>query len=191
MKIKEFSNRSRERTEQYVELARDIARRFGSSVLSFEEREEAALVGIARGLDSFKENSLAESSWLFLKGYYAVRDAIRIEKRNRRKTISAYKLFDAPQAIYDECESAEQERDDLVLRSSSYALNCLCRLDWRTRKIIKEIIFNGARQVDVARSLGISQSWCSRLYNRGLQTLRARLSIVEQGASAKRVSRTI
>lgn len=174
-----FSVDTNERIKQYVELAAKLAMMFNSDVLKTDARIQAALIGIAHGLESYDSSRSSELSWVYLKGYHSIEDAIRRELRSKKRTMqvsSWTRLFEvADLRFFEKTSAAENEKEEeMKRRQRSIELfnDALASLDERTADIVRRIGINRERQVNVARSLGISQSWCSRIFNRGLSDIR-------------------
>lgn len=170
-----FGDASKERLGEFIELAELIARSFNSKILSFEERRQFALIGIAHGLETYREGLASEETWLSLKARYSVQGAIRQEIKKRRKDPTAKqvqhddKLFDlSPDVDAGDYFSDADERTYL----SKMLGKALERLDQRTRDIVLSIHFQNQTQKGVSDRYGISPSWASRLYARGLKKLR-------------------
>lgn len=172
---KKTSNRNNKRLEDYLFLSFRIASKFNASILSFEERQQAALLGILRGLETYEEGRSSELHWLYSKGVYAVEDAIRREARSLRNTQHV-----EPDSLATIQHSGQTPLNKLITREEqeitetriTIILKELKRLEPRIRYIVRKIALEGEKQQTVAERMGISQSWCSRLYNAGLDKLR-------------------
>lgn len=171
---KRFSVATNKRLQQYIGLSYQLAKQRSSGVLTIQERQQAALIGIARGLESYQSDKSSELSWVYFKGQYAIEDAIRQEVRKRKRTQKTRweQMFELQSREvtsvdndYSDCNSIRTKRLEL-LRTA------IKTLDSRTAKIVKRIAFKHEKQKKVAESLNISQSWCSRLFNRGLEQIR-------------------
>ena len=169
----QFSEGLNERLEKYVPLSFNLARQFSASVIPFEELQQIALIGIARALESYEEGRSSEMSWVYFKGYHAVKDAIRNEVKRRRHSVQLNweSSFDVEARKTD-----ASKRTNFLKEMTTEHLNVLRlamrTLDARTRQIVKLVGLRGMRQTDVGRLLGISQSWTSRIYNQGLDKMR-------------------
>lgn len=178
-KSEKFSPQVNERLPQYVGLAYRLATKFPTDVLTIDERRQAALIGVAHALESFDPKRSSELSWAYLKGFRAIEDAIRYERRRKKRfqTASWSSIF----SLEARSEGSEpgngkllpDEQNDAENASIKLLRAAMKRLDLRTRQIVRLLALKGLRQKDVAQRFGISQSWCSRLYRRGLQTIRA------------------
>lgn len=179
MSIISFSERTRERLPEYMGLAYNLVANYRGSILPSDELLQVALIGIARGLETFREGGASELSWLHLKGKNAIKDALRAESRKRANVVNLkwQETFDVEQDFFYSGGSMKEElsdEDDLKIKIMKKAMR---KLDTRTRTIVRRIAEKGERQIKVAKSLGISQGWCSRLYNRGLRQLREYIEI--------------
>lgn len=175
-----FGSVSNERLGEFQDLADSIAQSFDSRVLSLDERRQAALIGIARGLDSFRDGKSSEKTWLTLKGNYAVQEAIRREMKRIRKDPTAKRLHfeeEIPAApVFDDDSDDAEKRDAKRAQNAALLSVALATLDARTRDIVVAVHFHGMKQKEVARRFGISQSWTSRLNRNGLDKMRAYLA---------------
>jgi|LSQX01.1.fsa_nt_gb RNA polymerase sigma factor (sigma-70 family) len=171
-----FSKRTNERLNDYVALSYALAGKFRDSALPNDELQQIALLGIARGLESYKEGRASETSWCYFKGYNAIRDALRTERRRRARTarLGWDETFDLTAATYDGQGVDDEDDDDPELDAQKRLLRKALRsLDPRVRTIVRRVGMNKEKQQVVADALGITQSWCSRLYARGLAQIRA------------------
>lgn len=168
-----FSDGLNDRLEKYIPLSFNLASQFRGSILSLEEIQQIALIGIARALETYVPGRSPERTWVYFKGYNAIKDALRSENRRRKHIVQLNweSSFEVEARKEDRSRRAnllkELKTDQLNALRSAMRL-----LDSRTRLVIKRVGLKGERQEDVGRSLGISQSWCSRIYNRGLNQLR-------------------
>ncbi len=174
MSITSFSERTRERLPGYMGLAYSLVANYRGSILPSDELLQVALIGIARGLETFREGGASELSWLHLKGKNAIKDALRAESRKRANVVNLkwQETFDVEQDFFYPGGSVKEELSDEEELKIKIMKKAMSKLDTRTRTIVRRIAEKGERQIKVAKSLGISQGWCSRLYNRGLRQLR-------------------
>ena len=163
-----------------LELAESVANvallRY-SNVLSFQERESAAWLGAARAVNSYDPSKGASlRTWTQIKAKYAVEDEERRERRQRRRFGKSIGLnFAIPQWEAEPEDDATIERRK---RTCELVKNALQSLDTRTREIVERVWYCGESQAEIARSFGFSQSWCSRLYRRGMSTMKEKLSAI-------------
>ena len=146
-----------------------------TSFLKLKERESAAWLGAMRAVKSYDPSKGASlKTWTQLKAKYAIEDEERRERRQRRrfgKNIGVN--WNAPQKKLDDEDDyskARRERARVLVRSA------LDALDDRSREIIERVWYCGETQAQIARSFGFSQSWCSRLYRRGMAQIKEKLS---------------
>ena len=85
--------------------------------------------------------------------------------------------FDVEQDFFYSGGSVKEELSDEEELKIKIMKKAMRKLDTRTRTIVRRIAEKGERQIKVAKSLGISQGWCSRLYIRGLRQLREYIEI--------------
>jgi len=71
----------------------------------------------------------------------------------------------------------EESPEQKLLKNESITrlLGALARLSERQRALVREYYFEGRSLEDIARELGISRSWASRLHTSALQELRGAL----------------
>ena len=139
-------------------------------ILSAEELESAAWLGVCRAAKSFLPGKGTKlSTWAAHKARFAIADAIRKETKRREREIAAGDAFflQIPARSIDSEESAEAR---LVLNDA------LRQIDDRARDIIERAWLLGQNRSEIARALGISASWCNRLYQRGMKELRSILT---------------
>ena len=165
------------RLEDYILLSYCLAARFNSSVLSFQERQQAALIGIQRGLESFKEGKSSRLHWVFMKGLFAIEEAIQQEIRIRQRFRQIDSGTEEIRVIHSRIRTPLEEliAKEEVIESErqKQALNhAIRRLEPRVRYVVQKVGLEGVSQQLVAKEMNISQSWCSRLYCAGLKKLR-------------------
>lgn len=178
----ETSVRSGRSLEDYLFLASRIAALTASPVLSFEERQQAALLGMSQALESLNESRSSALNWLFLKGFYAVKDAIRRESLNLSKlqSVDPDSLVTLPSASRSPLEELIQKEEQARIDArTELVMKSLRKLEPRVRYIVRSIALEGKRQQTVAKEMKISQSWCSRLYAAGLAKIRENVASVE------------
>lgn len=170
---KGFSDATNERLKNYIGLATSLADKFDSEVLSTKERQQAALLGIARALETHDPSKASELTWVYTKGRYAIKDAIRNEKKRRSKIPISKQTFLLDGIPLDDLGNNDSPiRSETEDRRIELLRAALKSLDPRIRKIVKQVCFEGKKQREIAAGFGISQSWCSRLYHRGLDQMR-------------------
>lgn len=170
-----FSDLSRRRLGEFVRLAETVAHSFNTRLLSFEERRQAALIGIAHGLETYQEGRASECTWLNIKARYAVQDAIRQEQKRLRKDPTAKQFQHEDELISlvpDENDGENCRNSAECARLSGLLQKALLKLDLRTRSIVVAVNLHGETQKEVAERHRISQSWASRLYKNGLKKMR-------------------
>lgn len=150
-----------------------------SSLLTIQERESAAWLGATRAVKSFDPCKGASlRTWAQLKAKYAIDDEERRERRQRKRFgRNVGIVWSAPQTSQnDELTQIQRERAKQIVE---FALGAL---DRRTREIVERVWFCGETQAEIARSFGFSQSWCSRLYRRGMAMVKEQASLaIERG----------
>lgn len=163
--------------ERYERLIRSVAARYAPILFSREELESLAWEGAMRGYYSFdEERGTKLTSWMCFKANGAIKDALRKEKKRREhETQYSKTILDA--YVYD----ADTEESDSADQKKELVANALSKLDGRTKEIIRRCFFNGETQAKISATLGISQSWCSRLYRRGMEQLKLELSRAVNG----------
>lgn len=203
MKMRTSQNRLRKRDERYVEqygsasplidfyerewlnkyipMSYKIAARFSTNVLTYEERQQVAFLGICAAMRSFNSKS-DEAYWAWRKGCYAVQEAIRTEINRQCRNPQIAETESCPDddergknPLEAQIEREENEARQKLLRKMRRAIN---KLPERLREIMIRVALKGESQVQVAQELGLSQGWVSRLYAQGLEELRIKMDVV-------------
>ena len=139
--------------------------------LTAKEREAAAWIGAMRAVRTYNPNKGASlNTWVQIKAKYAIEDEARREQRQRRRFGKAYGItYAIPQYDASPDDELAEERRARISELVRYALDSL---DKRTRDIIERVWYCGDSQEEIARAYGFSQSWCSRLYRRGMARIK-------------------
>lgn len=158
----------------------DVARRAAAfcfvAGIPFEERYQTARIGVMNGLKTYDaRRSANKEGWLYGQAFFAVKTLARKEARFRRVQTRFDELFDAPGGLTP-LETLERRETEAAREALFQRLRvALEELDPRLRSIVTRVCCYGERQEAVAASLGISQSWCSRLNARALRALKIKL----------------
>lgn len=172
----------RERLNKYIPMSFKIAARFPTNVLTYEERQQVAFVGICAAMRSFNNKS-DEAYWAWRKGCYAVQEAIRTEINRQCRNPQLAEMESCPDDGDDEfgknpleaqIEREENEARQKLIRKMRRAIN---KLPERLREIMIRVALKGESQIQVAQELGLSQGWVSRLYAQGLEELREKMGV--------------
>lgn len=168
----------REWLEKYVPMSFKIAAHFQTSVLTYEERQQVAFLGICAAMRTYNNKS-DEAYWAWRKGCHAVMEAIRTEIdrqcRNPQTESETYLADGYEKNPLDaSIEREENEAQKKLIRKMRRAIK---KLPDRLQEIMIRVALNGESQVKVAKELGLSQGWVSRLYAQGLEELRERMGV--------------
>lgn len=149
-------------------MVQSIAAHYAPDLLSQEELESLAWEGALRAFRTYdSKKGTALKSWIFTKANGAIKDALRKEQsRREHEAQGSVSFFEACLA---DRNADNSEADSYCKKIVQDALETL---DGRTREIIRRRFFDGETQAKIAASVGISQSWCSRLYKRGMEQLK-------------------
>lgn len=165
--------------QQFAAMSFKIAAKFQTPLFDFEERRQIALLGILAASQSYSgmpNNSRAY--WAWRKGCHAVATAIRNEINRQKKEPPAVEIesYAEPTASENPLDALiRQEELEKQKKQIKRLRRALKKLPERTREIVSRIALNSERQDDVARALGLSQSWVSRIYAQGIEELRGLL----------------
>ena len=157
--------------EKYAPFIKRIASRYAPNFFTQEELESLAWEGALRAARSYNRRKGATlRTWIFTKANGAIKDALQKEQiRRERETQGSLTIFETCRT---KDESIDSEADE---RRKNIVAEALATLDERTRDIITRHFYEGQTQAQTAAAIGISQSWCSRLYRRGMAQLKIEL----------------
>ena len=165
--------------QQFAAMSFKIAAKFQTPLFDFEERRQIALLGILAASQSF--NGMPNNSrayWAWRKGCHAVATAIRNEINRQKKEPPAVEIdsYAEPSASENPLDALIRQEESEKQKKQIWRLRrALKKLPERTREIVSRLALNSERQEDVARTLGLSQSWVSRIYAQGIEELRGLL----------------
>ncbi|MBQ9873729.1 MAG: sigma-70 family RNA polymerase sigma factor [Thermoguttaceae bacterium] len=153
--------------ERHVPLLRRIIKLYDfGSVLDYDEKFAAGLVGIAIALERYDPNknpSLA--CWIA----YRVKREIQSEARKNRLQLRFYsqpqdeeERFDVPEEPKP-TERELQELDDQKAEDIELVREIMRTLPQREREVLVKIYLEGKTQREVGQELGCAQSWVSRI----------------------------
>lgn len=167
-------------------MIRYAAARKKTRHLTEEERESEAWRGATCAFLSYSpERGAKLSTWLCLKAKYAIDDAERKESVHARRESCHGSEFFSRLVVHgnleqDDDNGEENEDNENKLSATEktrrIVAQALATLDERTREIIERVWYCGESQTEIARTFGFSRSWCSRLYRRGMSTMKEKLS---------------
>ena len=171
--------------EHNMRLVAHIAKKYASSGVEMEDLISIGTIGLIKGIHTFRPE---KSSQLVVYTARCIENEIRMYLRADRKNVPAYSLGDTigedkdgnPVLLMDMLRAAGSEVGDTVeLRMQTEQVRRALRevLDAREKRVIvARYGLDGDRPVPqrlLARELGISRSYVSRIEKRALQKLRA------------------
>jgi len=157
--------------QKYAPFIKRIASRYAPYFFTEEELESLAWEGALRAVGSYNRRKGATlRTWIFTKANGAIKDALQKEQiRRERETQGSLTIFETYRT---KDESSDVEADE---QRKDFVTEALATIDERTRDIITRHFYEGQTQAQIAAAIGISQSWCSRLYKRGMAQLKIEL----------------
>ena len=119
------------------------------------------------------------------KGCHAVETAIRDEARRLKQfpqtlesdSYSEPTTSDNPLTALIEREEREA-RERVREKKTKWLHSAIKKLPQNIREVVTRVALEGKSQVQVAKELNLSQGWVSRLYERGVEELRAQVGMV-------------
>lgn len=160
--------------QKYAPFIKRIASRYAPYFFTEEELESLAWEGSLRAVDSYnRRKGTTLQTWIFTKANGAIKDALQKEQVRREREIQGSLTIFETYRVKDEISDIEidEQRKDCEQRKD-FVIKALAMIDERTRDIITRHFYEGQTQAQIAAAIGISQSWCSRLYKRGMAQLK-------------------
>lgn len=156
---------------KYEGMVKTIVSRYSKSGIPKDELLSDAWMGVIRGLQTFDESKgMKISSWVFLNIKYSIQTAIMMQGRYSERIILSSDTF-----ILDSNSPSQwsysSNKDDGIM-DAELLYSAISKLSERKKIILVRVYLRGETQQNVATSLGISQSWCSRLLKSVLNELR-------------------
>jgi RNA polymerase sigma factor (sigma-70 family) len=173
------------------QLALKIARSFARSVppnVDVKDLEQAAMIGLWNGLE--RRGPDADVTYLRWRIRGSIRDELRRQDwlpRRARKTriplrATILHFDDVGPDAEERVRATGESPEDLLIRKRSLEEVHAAPLTPRLRRVV-DLYLAGARLLDVADELGVSQPRASQLYWRAVQVIRAAVRAKEQYAS--------
>ncbi len=176
-----FAVMEEEWQEQFAAMSFKIAAKFQTPFFSYEERQQIARQGILQASQTFENMpNNSRAYWAWRKGCHAVETAIRDEARRLKQSpqtlesdsYSEPTTSDNPLTALIEREEREA-RERVHEKKSRWLHSAIKKLPQNIREVVTRVALEGKSQVQVAKELNLSQGWVSRLYERGVEELRA------------------
>ena len=180
--ISRFERATNEEVERHVPIVRRMIELYGyGDALSYDEKLAAGLIGVAIAVERFDaEKGVKYAYWLSYQIDKAIRNETRLVLRQRRFGAQPFDDdFDPIDERDWEARTTEDEREErktLVDR----AVAALDSLDPRSRLVVRRLCFEGKTQEEIARELGVSQSWTSRLARAAFKKMRREIERAER-----------
>lgn len=164
---------------QYEGMVNTIISRYCNRGITRDELLSEAWLGAIRGLQTFDESKgMKLSSWVFLNITFSIKTAVTTRGRYSERVILSSNTFilnsDSPSQRSHSSNKDDGIMDEELLHSA------ISKLSERKKTILLRVYLRGETQQSVATSLGISQSWCSRLLKSVLDELRENIRNKEE-----------
>ncbi len=180
--ITKFERATSAEVERHIPIVRKMIELYGyGDALSYDEKFAAGLVGVAIAIERFDASrGVKYAYWLSYQIDKAIRNESRLVLRQRR---FGAQPFDDDFDPIDERDwetrasrDEREERETLVDR----AVAALDSLDPRSRLVVRKLCFDGKTQEEIAKELGVSQSWTSRLARAAFKKMRREIERAER-----------
>lgn len=164
---------------QYEGMVNTIVAGYFKSGIPRDELVSEAWIGVIRALQTFNESKgMKQSSWIYLNIKYSIRTAVTMRGRYAERTI-----LDSDTFVLNTDSSCHRtyslNENDLAM-DEELLYSAISKLSERKKTILVRVYLRGETQQSVATSLGISQSWCSRLLKSVLEELRGNVRKKEE-----------
>lgn len=164
---------------QYEGMVNTIVSGYFRSGIPRDELFSEAWIGAIRALQTFnKSKGMKISSWVFLNIKYSIQTAVTKRGRYAERNILGSDTF-----VLNSDVSAHKKYSPNVGEldmDEELLCNAISKLSERKKTILVRVYLRGETQQSVATSLGISQSWCSRLLKSVLEELRGNIRKKEE-----------
>lgn len=161
---------------KYEGMVKTIISRYCNRGITRDELLSDAWMGVIRGLQTFDESKgMKISSWVFLNITFSIKTAVTMQGRYSERVILSSDTFvlNPSQGYYS------SNKDDGIM-DAELLYSAVSKLSERKKTILVRVYLRGETQQNVATSLGISQSWCSRLLKSVLEELRGNVRKKEE-----------
>ena len=183
--ISRFERATSAEVERHVPIVRKMIELYGyGDALSYEEKFAAGLVGVAIAIERFDASrGVKYAYWLSYQIDKAIRNESRLVLRQRGRGVQPFEEdFDPIDENEWQARTSSEEREERR-ELAALAVAALETLDPRSRRVVKALCFDGKTQEEIAKELGVSQSWTSRLARAAFKKLRRE---VERRSAAAR-----
>ena len=166
--------------EDHLKLAYHVANQFRDTPLEPDERVACALLGLVKACRTFDPSrSVRFASYAVV----VIRNEILVALRSHRRNAPVVTSLDAPVAVDGEGheirlrDTLGAEDDWIGAKEAEIdAGRAWGRLSDRERKAIR-MAAQGVNQRQIARTLGISQTYCSRILGRARAKVARRMGV--------------
>lgn len=164
---------------QYGGMVNTIISRYCNRGITRDELLSEAWLGAIRGLQTFDESKgMKLSSWVFLNIKYSIQTAVTKLGRYVERIILGSDTFVLnPDSS---CHRTSSSNENELTIDEELLYSAISKLSERKKTILVRVYLRGETQQNVATSLGISQSWCSRLLKSVLDELRENIRNKEE-----------
>lgn len=153
---------------QYMKLAYSIAWKMQDTGIELEELQSLALLGLVKAGDTYSERRGA--SFYTYASVVITREILKElrEQKKQRNQVSLSTPITADEKWTLE-DVLEDKRNDYLLAEVKADIE---RLDTNEKNAICLMLFEGMKQIEAAKIIGVSQSMISQYYRSGIQKLK-------------------
>ncbi|MBR0225394.1 MAG: sigma-70 family RNA polymerase sigma factor [Thermoguttaceae bacterium] len=172
--LKRFERATSAEVERHLPIVRRMIELYGyGDALSYEEKVATGLIGVAIAIEKFDPSrNVKYAYWLSYQIDKAIRNESRLVIRQRGRGVQPFEEdFDPIDENDWETRSSASDREERR-ELAALAVAALETLDPRSRRVVQGLCFDGKTQEELARELGVSQSWTSRLARDAFKKLR-------------------
>ena len=172
--------RSSEEIELHIPLLRKMIALYDyGNALSYDEKFAAGLVGIAIALERYRpELNVKLSYWIS----FQIDCQIRMETRRAVTQRKFCPQSDSDELLFDPAEEPSETDAERAAREDSaetlkrLMFESMAILPKRQRHILESLYLKGKTQREVAKELGVAQSWVSRLAKSALDKVKREIA---------------
>lgn len=166
---------------KYEGMVNTIVSRYCKSGIPRDELLSDAWMGVIRALQTFDESKRMKiSSWVFLNITFSIKTAITMQGRYSERVILSSDTFVLNSNSPSQWFYSSNKDDGIMDAELELLYSAISKLSERNKTILVRVYLRGETQKSVATSLGISQSWCSRLLKSVLDELRDNIRKLEK-----------
>lgn len=163
---------------QYEGMVNTIVAGYFKSGIPRDELVSEAWMGAIRALQTFNNSKgMKQSSWVFLNIKYSIQTAVTKRGRYAERIILGSDTF---VLTPDSSSHRTSPNENDLSMDEELLYSAISKLSERKKTILVRVYLRGETQQSVATSLGISQSWCSRLLKSVLEELRGNVRKKEE-----------